>query len=255
MKIVLLCAGYATRMYPLTRDLEQGFGEVAGAPILSHLLARTAVLPGVDEIVVLTNHRFAPQLAAWVRGVRAPVPIRLLDDGSTDESNRLGALGDLALAAREIPLAGQDALVAAGDNLVLFDLLPLARVFAQRRAPQLALRRARLDAHRSLYNEVVLDSGGRVVRFREKPPDPGGDLAAIALYFLPPATWPLLDRYLAEGGNRDAPGHFIAWLVCETQVYAEPITGPWFDIGDLDSLARARAEARAPAPSPELRTE
>lgn len=243
MKVVLLCAGYATRMYPLTRDFPKPLLEVAGAPILSHLLARTATLPGVDEVVVLANHRFAPQLRAWADAARSPVPIRLLDDGSTDESNRLGALGDLALAAREIPLAGHDALVAAGDNLVLFDLAPLARVYARRRAPQLAVRRAPRDAQRSLYNEVLLDSAtGRVTRFHEKPPDPESDLAAIALYFLPPAAWPRLERYLAEGGNRDAPGHFIAWLVRETAVYAEPVRGPWFDIGDLDSLARARAE-------------
>ncbi|HXX48932.1 MAG TPA: nucleotidyltransferase family protein [Myxococcota bacterium] len=248
MKVVLLCAGYATRMYPLTRDLPKPLLEVAGAPILSHLLTRTAALPGVDEVVVMANHRFSPQLRAWAESARAAVPIRLVDDGSTDESNRLGALGDLELAAREIPLAGQDALVAAGDNLVLFDLEPLARVFARRRAPQLAVRRAAHGVSRALYNEVELDSAsGRVERFREKPPAARSELAAIALYFLPASTWPLLERYLAEGGNRDAPGHFIAWLVRETPVYAEPIDGPWFDIGDLESLAQARAEARAPA--------
>ena len=251
MKVVLLCAGYATRMYPLTRDLPKALLEVAGAPILSHLLARTAVLPGVDEVVVVANRRFAPQLCAWAEGARAAVPIRVLDDGSTDESNRLGALGDLSFAAREIPLAGHDALVAAGDNLLLFALEPLARAFAARRAPQLAVRPAARDASRSRYNEVVADSAtGRVERFREKPPDAESEQAAIALYFLPASTWPLLERYLAQGGNRDAPGHFIAWLVRETPVYAEPITGPWFDIGDLGSLAQARAEARGKMGAP-----
>lgn len=243
MKVILLCAGYATRMYPLTRDLPKPLLEVAGAPILGHLIARTSCLPGVDEVVVVGNHRFHSPLRAFVDGARCGVPIRLLDDGSTDESNRLGALGDLAFAAREIPLAGHDALIAAGDNLILFDLAPLAHAFAQRRAPQLAVRHARADSRRSLYGEVTLDPAGRVTRFREKPPDRQSDLAAIALYFLPATTWPLLDRYLAEGGNRDAPGHFIAWLVRETAVYAEPIGGPWWDIGDLGSLEEARAKA------------
>jgi len=245
VKVVLLCAGYATRMYPLTRDFPKALFEVAGKPILTHLLDRIANLPGVDEVVLLSNHRFAPQFEAWARNARCPWPIRVIDDGSTEESNRLGALGDLALAVRETPLADHDALVVAGDNLVLFDLAPLARTFASRRAPQLALRRAANDASRSRYGEALLDRSGRVVRFREKPPDPESDLAAIALYFLPPATWPLLERYLAEGGNRDAPGHFVAWLVRETPVYGEPIAGPWYDIGDLDSLARARAELEA----------
>ena len=245
MKVVLLCAGYATRMYPLTRDRPKPLLEVAGAPILSHLLARTAPLPGVDEVVVVGNRRFAPQLRAWAEEARAPVPVRLLDDGSSDESDRLGALGDLAFAAREIPLAGERALVAAGDNLVLFDLAPHARAFARRGTPQIAVRDAAAAAGpRSLYGEVTVDAAQRIVRFREKPPDPESPLASIALYFFPPATWPLFAQYLDEGGNRDAPGHFIAWLVERTAVHAEPIAGPWFDIGDLDSLARARAATR-----------
>ncbi len=244
MKVVLLCAGYATRMYPLTRDLPKPLLEVAGAPILTHLLERTAGLPGVDEVIAVGNHRFAARLERWRAGANSPVPIRVLDDGSTDESNRLGALGDLAFAARTVPLAGHDALVAAGDNLVLFDLAPMARAFAQRRAPQLATRVAPADARSSRYGEVTIDAAGRVTRFREKPADPHSGLASIGLYFLPASVWPRLERYLAEGGNPDALGHFFAWLVERTAVFAEPIGGAWWDIGDLDSLADARAKAR-----------
>jgi glucose-1-phosphate thymidylyltransferase len=226
-------------MYPLTRDVPKPLLEVAGAPMLSHLLARTAGLPGVDEVVVV-GHRFTSSS----RLGRRELPWSLLDDGSSDESDRLGALGDLAFAAREIPLAGRDALVAAGDNLMLFDLTSHARAFARRRTAQIAFRRAPADAGASRYGEVTLDAERRVVRFREKPSDPQSDLASIALYFFPASTWSLLDRYLEEGGNRDAPGHFIAWLAQRTEVHAEPSAGPWFDIGDLDSLARARAAMR-----------
>jgi glucose-1-phosphate thymidylyltransferase len=241
VKVILLCAGYATRMYPLTRDQPKPLLEVGGAPILTHLLQRTAVLPGVDELVVVGNHRFAAQFETWRATATCGVPIRLLDDGSTDEANRLGALGDLAFAAREVPLAGHDALVAAGDNLVLFDVAPLAHAFARRRAPQLSTRAAPADARSSRYGEVTVDASGRITRFREKPADPQSGLASIALYFLPASTWPLLERYLDEGGNRDAPGYFFAWLVERTPVYAEPVSGAWWDIGDLGSLAEARA--------------
>lgn len=188
------------------------------------------------------NHRFAAPLRRWLESARSPVPIQLLDDGSTDESNRRGALGDLAFAVGELPLEGHDALVAAGDNLILFDLMPLARAFARRLAPQLATRVAPADSRSSRYGEVTVDASGRVTRFREKPSDPRSALASIALYFLPARTWPLLQRYLDEGGNRDAPGHFFAWLIGETEVYAEPIDGEWWDIGDLESLADARAK-------------
>jgi glucose-1-phosphate thymidylyltransferase len=245
VKVVLLCAGYATRMYPLTRDFPKALLDVADAPILSHLLSRALTVPGVDEVVVVSNHRFAALFEDWAASAGRRVPIRVLDDGSTEESNRLGALGDLAFALRQVPLEGHDALIAAGDNLVLFDLAGQGRSFAERRAPQLAVRAAPVDAARSRYGEVQIDAAHRVVRFREKPPDPQGELAATGIYFFTASTWPLLEQYLAEGGNRDAPGHFIAWLVAQTPVYAEKIDGPWYDIGDLESLKRARMELSA----------
>jgi dTDP-glucose pyrophosphorylase len=174
------------------------------------------------------------------------VAIRLLDDGSSDESTASGRSATWR-SRRADSAGGTRALVAAGDNLMLFPD-GASRAFARRRTPQIAFRRAPADARSSRYGEVTLDAESRVVRFREKPPDPESDLAAIALYFFPASTWSLLDRYLAEGGNRDAPGHFIAWLAQRTAIHAEPIAGPWFDIGDLDSLERARAAMRDHTP-------
>ncbi len=246
MKAVVLCGGYATRMYPLTRDFPKPLLEVGGAPILTHLSRRISALAAIDEIVVVSNHRFHAAFESWAAGARSEIslPIRLLDDGSSDETNRLGALGDLAFAARETPLAQHDTLVAAGDNLILFDLAPLAAAFERLRAPVVAMRRIDADATRSRYGEVTLGDGGRIARFREKPEKPESELASIALYLFPKRIWPLLSRYLADGGDQDAPGHFIAWLVRETEVYAEPISGSWWDMGDLASLAQARANVR-----------
>lgn len=246
MKVFLLAAGYATRMYPLTRNQPKPLLEVAGAPILSHMLERVLELPHVSEVVVITNSRFQDSIRGWAVAHAGRVPIRVLDDGSTSDDDKLGAVGDLGFALEQVPLDGEDWLVAAGDNLLEFSLVPLHAVFESTGCPLLAVRTVSRDGP-SPYNETTVAADGRVTRFREKPPDPGSDLAAIALYLFPAHVASLLARYLADGGNRDAPGHFIAWLVGETEVYAEHIAGAWFDIGSLSGLATARERFRPPA--------
>ncbi len=245
MKVYLLAAGYATRMYPLTRTRAKPLLEVAGAPILTHILARVLTLRDVSEVIVVANARFAGAFEAWQGVQRVPVPVRVLNDGSTSDDDKLGAIGDLAFALSEVPTAGEDWLVAAGDNLLAFDLRPLQRSFLAtgapgHRKPLLAVREVERPRGPSQYNEVMVDDSGRVERFREKPRDPRSDLVAIALYFLPAAAAAALRRYLAEGGNPDAPGHFIAWLVDQVEVRAARIPGGWFDIGSLEGLEEAR---------------
>jgi glucose-1-phosphate thymidylyltransferase len=241
VKALLLAAGYATRLYPLTRDRAKPLLDVGGRPILSHILDRVVELPGLSEVIVVANARFADSFRAWAAGAACPVPIRVLDDGSTSDADKLGATGDLAFALREAPLAGEDLLVVAGDNLLRFDLRPLHARFEARRRPTIVVRRVPRSGGPSPYNEVTLSPDGRVTGFREKPADPRTDLVAIALYFFPPEIEGFVRRYLAEGGNPDAPGHFIAWLVRQTDVHAVREDGEWWDIGGLDSLEAARA--------------
>ena len=247
MKAYLLAAGFATRMFPLTESVAKPLLEVAGKPILSHILARVEALPGLSEIIVIGNHRFADSLLAWSRSLTCPVPLRVLDDGANHVDERLGAIGDLAFALEAAPNGGEDLLVVAGDNLLDFDLEPLQRAFEAEGKPLLITRQVEHAGGPSPYNDVDVDDRGQVRSFREKPERPSGNLSAIALYFLTPETDELLGRYLAEGGNPDAPGHFIAWLVSRREVAARPMPGGWFDIGDLALLEEARR--RFPAPN------
>lgn len=243
MKAYLLAAGYATRMYPLTRDRPKPLLEVAGAPILSHMVERVLELQGLSELVVIANARFARAFEDWASGLSLPVPLRVLNDGSTCDDDKLGAVGDLAFALSRAPVGDEDWLVAAGDNLLAFDLRLLQQRFlALGRDPLLALRRVdhASSGQPSKYNDVTLDDTGRVVRFEEKPRRPVSDLAAIALYFFPAFVAELLPRYLAQGGNADAPGHFIAWLVGQVPVRGTPVPGAWFDIGSVEGLEHAR---------------
>jgi glucose-1-phosphate thymidylyltransferase len=246
VKAYLLAAGYATRMYPLTRDRPKPLLEVAGAPILSHILEGVLALEGLSEVVVISNDRFAKHFEAWAAALGAPVPVRVLNDGSTSDDDKLGAIGDLAFALEQAPTRGEDWLVVAGDNLLAFDLRHLQQVFLEHRDPLLSVREVtRLDEPgeqgvQSRYNEVMLNEEGVVVGFREKPPEAVSPLTAIALYFFPGSVADLLPRYLAEGGNPDAPGHFIAWLVDQVPVRATPLLGERFDIGSLEGLEHAR---------------
>jgi glucose-1-phosphate thymidylyltransferase len=246
LKAFLLAAGYATRMYPLTRDRPKPLLEVAGRCILDHLMDRVLALEGLSEVVVIGNARFADPFEAWRESADVAVPLRVLNDGSSDDSDKLGAIGDIAFALREVPLVGEDWLVAAGDNLLGFDLRPLQRRFLAQRRPTLVLRQVEHGGGPSPYNEVSLGEDGRVRRFREKPADPRTDLAAIALYFFTPEVAELLGHYLAEGGNPDAPGHFIAWLVERVEEGAARSGGDWFDIGSLEGLEHARSLYRVP---------
>ncbi len=241
MKAYVLAAGYATRMYPLTRDVPKALLEVSGEPILTHIMRRVREIEGIDEVVVVTNARFFAQFEAWREAQEPWAPIIVLNDGSTANDHRLGAIGDLRFALERVPLDGQAALVLASDNLVDADLTEAARVFRERARTTLIVRRVEHDGGPSPYNEVTLGPDGRVIGFREKPADPATGLSAIAVYFFPPEDLSRLDEYLAAG-NPDAPGHFVAWLVSRAECFAAPLRGDWYDIGSLESLAEARAQ-------------
>jgi glucose-1-phosphate thymidylyltransferase len=245
VNLLVLAAGYATRLYPETLERPKALLEVGGRAILARILDRTAALGSLERICVVSNHRFAAQLEEFARRHPAPVPIDVLDDGTMRAEERLGAIGDLALALRERSLDDRPLLVIAGDNLIEFELAPHAARFEALRRPLLLVRVLEPGAAGgSAYNEVELAPDGRVVRFREKPERRSSPLAAIALYFFPPGLRASVERYLAEGGTPDAPGHLIAWLVERTPVFASRIEGGWLDVGSRETLARARASVQ-----------
>ena len=243
MKVYLLVAGYATRLHPLTLGRPKALLEIGGRPMLSHLLDRIRVLEGLREVVVVSNHRFVGSFEAWCAAADCPVPIRCLDDGSTTDSDKLGAIGDLAFALREDPpRAGEPVVAIAGDNWLGFDLEPAQQAYTRAGGETTLLVREldRVPPGPSPYNEVTLDGAGRVTRFREKPDDPATSIAAIALYFFAPGIEERIATYLSAGGNPDAPGYFIEWLVRREAVHAHRFEGDWMDIGSVEALARAR---------------
>jgi glucose-1-phosphate thymidylyltransferase len=235
-----LAAGYATRLYPLTLDRPKPLLEVAGEPILDRLLGQLP-LPELDAITVVTNAKFAPHFRVWAEGRDASVPIEVVDDGTTSDDDKLGAIGDLDLVVRTLN-AEDDLLVAAGDSLFTERLDGFASFARRREAAAIAVYDVGDLEAMGRLSAVSVDSSGRVTGFEEKPERPASTLAGIALYFYPCEVLPLVSQYLGEGHNADQPGRFVEWLYSRTPVYAWPVPGRWLDIGTPDALAEADRE-------------
>lgn len=245
LRLVVLAAGFATRLYPLTRDRAKPLLEVGGQAMLTRLVSQAAATGALHDVVVVHNRRFAADMLRWRAGLPAGLPaVRLIDNGVADEAQARGAVADLALALERSPPAAEGLgghLVVAGDNLLDLSLEPVVRRFLAEGRPRLLVRQLAEPVVAGRYGEVLLDGQGRVLRFREKPARPESPYAPLAVYLLPPDLPSLVERYLERpGAERDAPGHLLAWLCDACPVQAEPVGGRWFDVGNTEQLEAAR---------------
>jgi glucose-1-phosphate thymidylyltransferase len=236
LKVVVLAAGYATRLYPLTRDRPKMLLPVGGRPMLEHLLERLAPAEGVDATYLVTNARFAGQFEEWKRASGSDLTV--VDDGTVDDATRLGAIGDLALVIERERL-DDDLVVVAGDNLFSETLEDFPRRGLELGAPLLAVYDVGdLEAIRR-YNAIEVDGEGRITYFEEKPERPRSTLTGIALYFYPRSTLALIRRYVDEGNNPDQPGRLVQWLYPRLAFYTWRVPGAWYDIGSRETLEDA----------------
>jgi glucose-1-phosphate thymidylyltransferase len=236
MKLVVLAAGYATRLYPLTLDRPKALLEVGGRPMIEHVLDRLAGADEIDGAYVVTNSKFAGQFRAWAD--RAGGAVSIVDDGTKSEDDRLGAIGDLDLVVRAEGL-DDDLVVVASDNLFSEPVADFIRFARAKDAPVVALYDIGDLAQMSKYSSVDVDEDGRITFFEEKPAEPSSTLSAIALYFYPRRVVPLIRRYLEEGNNPDQPGRLVQWLHTRTPVYTWRVPGHWYDIGSAETLREA----------------
>ncbi len=239
MQCIILCAGFATRLHPLTLDRPKHLLPVAGRPMLDHLLDRLADAK-IETAWLVTNHRFASVFSEWLGGGDHTVHVSLLDDGTETNETRLGSIGDLrfALDSGEIR---DDFAVLNGDNLFTFSLVPVIESF-RKRGNTIGLFDVGSKAVASRMGHATCDAEGRVVKFVEKPKNPPDTLASIGIYVYQRQVRELVNRYLAEGNSADRTGDFVAWLHKQVPVYAHAITadaGVWYDIGSFDQYQDA----------------
>ncbi len=241
MKVLILAAGYATRLYPLTLTQPKPLLDVAGQPMIDYVLDNVAPIGGIDRVYVVTNTKFAGQFQQWAdqyRATKSKLDFTIVNDGSTDDSNKLGAIGDIHLVLTREKI-DDDLIVVAGDNLFSQTLQGFGAVCREKNAPVLAVYDVGSLDEIKKYNSITLDASGKITFFEEKPKNPTSSLTGIALYYYPKSTLPLIHQYIAEKNNPDQPGRLVQWLYTRTPVYTWRVPGIWFDIGSKENLAEA----------------
>ena len=248
MNVLILAAGYATRLYPLTLNKAKPLLVVGGKPIIEWLVDNLVGIPDLETIYVVTNDKFAADFRAWSQSYQKRHPefkFKVVNDGSTSDDDKLGAIGDINFVVTQEKLSDTSLLIAAGDNLFTDSLVDFVEYAGNTEVTVAVYDVGNIEAIKK-YGNVAVDAQGIMTRFEEKPQKPQGTLAAIALYYYSPAVLSLLRTYLAAGNNADQPGRFVQWLYTRKSVNTFQIKGRWLDIGSKETLENADKILRAP---------
>lgn len=239
MKGIILAAGYATRLYPLTKDRPKALLPVAGQPIIDYIADEMDTIEALDQIIVISNHLFADQFEVWADARNQSGkghPVVVLNDGSTDDTNKLGAIGDIEFVIDQLSI-DDELMVIAGDNLFTYKLKDAWKVYAAHGQDMILARKMPPEEDLTRYAIATVDDKGLVTDLVEKPKQPKSDLAVFATYFYRRETVPLIREYLAAGNSPDAPGNFPAWLYTRQPVRLYMFDGICIDIGTPESYA------------------
>jgi glucose-1-phosphate thymidylyltransferase len=218
--------------------------------MIEYVLDNLAPIGGIDRVYVVTNAKFAGHFQKWAdqyRATKAELDFTIVNDQSTDDSNKLGAIGDLHLVITK-ERVDDDLIVVAGDNLFSQSLEDFGGACRAKKAPVLGVYDVGSLEQVKKYSSIELAPDGKITSFLEKPQNPKSSLIGIALYYYPKTVLPLIKQYIAEGNNPDQPGRLIQWLFPRTPVYTWTVPGLWFDIGSKETLEEAnRIFAAQPA--------
>ena len=237
MKCVILAAGYATRLYPLTENFPKPLLEVKGKTILDWLLEDIDRSGETDEYVVISNHKFSGIFSEWAEDHK--LPITVLDDGTENNETRLGAVKDIQFAIEKLKLCN-DLLVIAGDNLLDFSLQPFIQ-YSKEKNTTCIMRYWEPDINKLKKTGVaIVDKNDRIISMEEKPAEPKSNWCTPPFYIYKASDVPLVAKGIQSGCGVDAPGSFIAWLATQTPVHAYKMPGKRYDIGNLASYEEVK---------------
>ncbi len=232
MKCIILAAGYATRMYPLTENFPKPLLEVKGKPIVNWLIDDLEATGSIDEYIVISNHKFIDKFTAWQNESEIKNKIKVIDDTSTANENRLGAVKDILFAIEECKI-NDDVIVLAGDNLLSFSLRSFVDYF-KKVNKSCVMRYYEQSVERLRKTGVAtVDSDGLITKMVEKPAEPESNWAIPPFYIYRKDDISKISQGIEQGCPTDAPGSFISWLCSQTQVFAMEMLGQRYDIGSI----------------------
>lgn len=239
MKCLILAAGYATRLYPLTENFPKPLLKVGEKTILDWLIDDIDTLGLVDEYVVISNHKFAHHFDAWAK--EKSQKITVVDDGTESNETRLGAVKDIQFAADTLGL-DDEMLVIAGDNVLDFSLTKFI-AYAKEKGTSCIMRYYEAsEAKLKKCGVVTIDDSDLVLDMTEKPECPASHWCCPPFYFYTKEDAKLVEQGIAAGCGTDAPGSYVAWLCKQTRVHAMEMPGSRYDIGNLESYEKVQKE-------------
>lgn len=235
MKALVLAAGYATRLYPLTREYPKPLLHVGKRSIIDYIIEKLARLDEIDEIIVVTNSKFISRFRGWAKRLKIRKRLTLVDDLTKGLTDRRGAIGDMQFAIKKKRVK-EDLLVIGGDNLFDGSLKKFLRFAkANRPYPVIGVYDIKNKEKAKKYGVVKVDKENKVIDFKEKPKVPISSLVAMCLYYFPKEDLKLIEEYLGRKKEKyDATGLYIDWLRKRLPVYAFVFGGRWYDIGDFN---------------------
>lgn len=240
MKCILLCAGYATRLFPLTENFPKALLEIEeGKPLLNYTIEEINRLDEIDDIYLVTNDRFYTSFKDWADKLNNQKPITIINDHTLSNDDRLGAIGDIQYTINSKNIF-DDILIVLGDNLFEFDLKKAMKFYYEKQAPVVG---GQIEHDKDLLTRLGViesDETGKIIGFEEKPPYPKGNIKSLGIYIYPKHIVSVLKQYLEEGNKPDAPGYFLSYLYQKEPVYVYPFEGRWFDVGTHEALAEVR---------------
>lgn len=234
MKAIVLSAGYATRLYPLTLNTPKGLLPIGKKSILDFITDEIQKVNEIDELFIISNHKFYDNFSDWAKTRETRLKITVFDDNTTDDSNKLGAIGDIWYTIEKGNI-NDDILVVAGDNFFTFDLRDYVEFYNKVKHDTILVSEMESLSDLQRMANAVLSEEGKVLFMEEKPQNPKTNIAVFASYIYTKETVPLIKKYLDEGNNPDAPGFFPSWLYTKKDVYAYKFQGECYDIGTPQS--------------------
>lgn len=239
MKCIILCAGYATRLQKYIENTPKALITIDNKPIINYLIEEVEKIEEINQVYIVSNAIYYDQFLQWQKNIKSTKPIKIINNGTSKNEERLGAIGDIKYAIDHEKIE-DDIMIMASDNFFDFDLREMVELFHQKEGAIICTKQIEDKELLRRLAVVTVNDEGKVTKLIEKPQEPEGDRGVYTTYVYRKEVIQLLNQYIKEGNNSDAPGYFVQWLYKIYPVYSYDIKGDCYDIGNYETLSQVR---------------